>query len=64
MEADIVGIQGQHITMSPLWLCVGGDMLMVDISGGAVGVSGDLLGLWEGFLVAILQTVRSHQEER
>ena len=37
---------------------------MVDISGGAVGVSGDLLGLWEGFLVAILQTVRSHQEER
>lgn len=65
MEVDIVGIQGQHITVSPLWLCVGGDMLMVDIPGGAVGVSGDLLGLWEGFLVSnSAQTVRSHQEER
>lgn len=40
-------------------------MLMVDIPGGAVGVSGDLLGLWEGFLVSnSAQTVRSHQEER
>lgn len=38
---------------------------MVDISGGADGVSGDLLGFWEGFLVnGSAQTVRSYQGGR